>query len=126
MTKDELNKYYHLKIEIEYLKQKIDEFGDGVKSQQFSEDKVSSSHKNKSIQETKVELVAILTEKRISALEEYIKIEQYIDNVDDPELRNIMRFRFLDCMDWEDIGNKYFMDRTTVAKKVNRYIKKKS
>ena len=103
MSEKELGRYYYLKLEIEDLKKRIDEFGDGVKSQQYSADKVSSSHKNKSIQETKVELVSILTEKRISAIEEYIKIEQCIDNVDDPEIRNIMRYRFLDLKKWNEI-----------------------
>ena len=126
MTKKELTRYYHLKVEIEVLRERIEEFGNGVKSQQFSEDKVSSSHKGKSIQETKVELVAILTEKRMSALEEYMKIERYIDSIEEPEMRNIMRFRYLDCMKWEEIGEKYYMDRTTISKKVNRYINKNS
>ena len=56
-------------------------------------------------------------------LEQYIKIEKYISNVEDSEIRLIMRKRFLDLKDWEDIGNKIHCDRTTVARKVRKYIK---
>lgn len=123
MDEKELSKYYYLKKEVEDLEQRIVEFGDGIKSSQFKEISVSSSHNNKSIQETKVELVALLTEKRISALEQYLEIERYIEDVDDAEIRNIMRYRFLDLMKWEEIGEKMFQERTSVAKKLRRFLK---
>lgn len=123
MNEKELSKYYYLKKEVEDLEERIAEFGNGIKSTQFKEVSVSSSHKNKSIQETKVELVARLTEKRISALEQYLEIERYIEEVDDAEIRNIMRYRFLDLMNWGDIAEKVFQDRTTISKKMRRYLK---
>lgn len=123
MSEKDLSKYYYLKKEVENLEEKIAEFGNGIKSTQIKEVSVSSSHKNKSIQETKVELVARLTEKRISALEQYLEIERYIEDVDDVEIRNIMRYRYLDLMKWEDIGKKMFQDRTSVYKKMKRYLK---
>jgi len=123
MSEKELSKYFYLKKEVEDLENRIKEFGNGVRSMQIKDVQVSSSHKNKSIQETKVELVGRLTEKRISALEQYLEIERYIEDVDDAEIRNIMRYRYLDLMKWEDIGEKMFQDRTSVAKKVRKYIK---
>ena len=123
MSEKELSKYFYLKKEVEDLENRIKEFGNGVRSIQIKDVQVSSSHKNKSIQETKVELVARLTEKRISALEQYLEIERYIEDVDDAEIRNIMRYRYLDLMKWEDIGEKMFQDRTSVAKKVRKYIR---
>lgn len=126
MNEKELSKYYYLKKEVEDLEERIAEFGNGIKSTQIKEISVSSSHKNKSIQETKVELVARLTEKRISALEQYLEIERYIEEVEDVEIRNIMRYRYLDLMKWEDIGEKVFLDRSSVAKKMRRYLKENS
>ena len=123
MSEKELSKYFYLKKEVEDLENRIKEFGNGVRSMQIKDVQVSSSHKNKSIQETKVELVGRLTEKRISALEQYLEIERYIEDVDDAEIRNIMRYRYLDLMKWEEIGEKMFQDRTSVAKKVRKYIK---
>lgn len=126
MTEKELSKYYNLKQEVTDLEERIAEFGSGVRSTQIKEVSVSSSHSTKSIQETKVELVARLTEKRLSALEQYLEIERYIEDVEDAEIRNIMRYRFLDLMKWEEIAEKTFQDRTTVAKKVRKYLKERS
>ena len=126
MTEKELSKYYNLKREVQDLEERIAEFGSGVKSAQFKEVEVSRSRSTKSIQETKVELVSLLTEKRLSALEQYLEIERYIEEVDDAEIRNIMRYRYLDLIKWEDIADRMFQDRTTIAKKVRRYIKERS
>ena len=123
MEEKELRRYYHLKVEIDDLKQRIDEFGDGVKSQQFNSDKVSSSHTHKSIQETKIELVAMYNEKRISAIEENLKIERYLDNIDDPEMRTIMRYRHLDLKTWEEIDKLTHNGKDYSKKKYYKYRK---
>lgn len=125
MSEKDLSRYYYLKKEVEDLENRIKEFGDGVKSIPVKEVSVSSSHKNKSIQETKVELVSRYTEKRIEALEEYLAIERYIEEVEDVEIRNIMRYRYLDLMKWEEIGERVFQDRSSVAKKMRRYLKER-
>ena len=126
MTEKELSKYYNLKREVQDLEDRIKEFGSGVKSVPIKEVSVSSSHSTKSIQETKVELVSRYTEKRIEALEQYLAIERYIEDVEDVEIRNIMRYRYLDLMKWEEIAEKVFQDRTTISKKVRRYLKENS
>lgn len=126
MSEKELSKYYNLKREVQDLEDRIKEFGSGVKSVPIKEVSVSSSHSTKSIQETKVELVSRYTEKRIEALEQYLAIERYIEDVEDVEIRNLMRYRFLDLMKWEDIAEKVFQDRTTISKKVRKYLKENS
>ena len=123
MSEKDLSRYFYLKKEVEDLEQRIAEFGSGVKSVPIKEVSVSGSRKNQSIQETKVELVGRLTEKRLSALEQYLEIERYIEEVEDVEIRNIMRYRYLDLMKWEEIAEKVFQDRTTISKKVRRYLK---
>ena len=123
MNEKELSKYYNLKREVQDLEDRIKEFGSGVKSVPIKEVSVSSSHSTKSIQETKVELVSRYTEKRIEALEQYLAIERYIEDVEDVEIRNIMRYRYLDLMKWEEIAEKVFQDRTTISKKVRKYLK---
>lgn len=123
MTERELSKYYYLKKEVQDLEERIKEFGSGVKSTQIKEVSVSSSHNRKSIEETKIELISILTEKRISALEQYLEIERYIEDIEDVEIRNLMRYRFLDLMTWEQIAEKVFQERTTISKKIKKFIK---
>lgn len=105
MTEKELSKYFELKRECKDLEKRIDDI----------------QHNEESL--TKVELVSMLTEKRISALEQYLEIERFIEQVEDVELRNIMRYRFLDLYTWDMIADLMYMDRSTVSKKVKRYLK---
>ena len=123
MSEKELSEYYYLKKEVEDLEQRIKEFGDGVKSTRIKEISVSSSRGGKSIQETKIELIGLLTEKRITALEQYIKIERYIEEVNDPEIRSIMRYRFLDLKKWSEIDRLTHSGNEYSKKKYYRYKK---
>ena len=125
MTEKELNKYYWLKKEIEDIENRLIEFGDGVSGIQYKEINVVSSHKVVSIQDKRMELVNKLLEARVSALEEYIKIESFIETVDDSKIRQIMRYRFLDLKDWYRIGELMNCDRTTVSKMLRKYLKEK-
>jgi len=104
MSEKELSTYFELKREVNDLEERIKDI------------------ENKDESLTKVELVSLLTEKRISALEQYLEIERFIETIDDPELRNIMRYRFLDLKAWQEIADLMYMDRSTVSKKVKRYI----
>ena len=127
MTEKELSRYFHLKKEIKDLKERLAKLGDdGIGGTEFTD-----MPKGMTIPESVEEMIVGLREKyielRVSALEEYIKIETYINTkVDDPEIRNIMRKRFLDLWKWEDIGREYHSDRTTVSKKCRKYIEKLS
>jgi hypothetical protein len=122
MTEKELSKYYYLTIEIKDIEERIAKFGNGVGSKEF-DNEISGTGKRESIQEKYMELKSLYIEKRIDALEEYIKIEKYISDVEDPEIRLIMRLRFMDLKDWDEIGEKLNYDRTSISKKVRRYIK---
>ena len=103
MTDKELGRYYKLQLEIQDLEERIIEFGDGVRGMQYKEVSVSSSHPNKSIQEKKMELISTWLEKRIAAIEECLKIERYINEVEDPTVRQILRLRCIDCKTWAQI-----------------------
>lgn len=124
MNEKELSKFYWLNKEIKDLEERIATLDLGVSSIKYDGLSVSSSKKADSIQEKLVELKDIWMEKRVSALEEYIKIERFILSVPDEEIRLIMRYRYMDLMSWEEIGNKLGYDRTAVSKKVRSYLKK--
>lgn len=49
-------------------------------------------------------------------------IEEYIIEIQDPEMRLIVESRCIKCMKWEDIGDIVGYDRTTVSKKFNAYL----
>ena len=121
MSEKELSQYYWLKKEIKSLEDKIEEFGDGVSAVKIK-DTIGGSSEHISIQEKKTELISKLLDARITALEKYIEIERYIESVEDSEIRLIMRYRFLDLMSWNEIGNELHYDRTSVSKKLRQYI----
>lgn len=125
MTEKELSLYYKLKREAEDLEMRIKEFDNGVSSIKIKDIMTSGTCNNISLQERLVELKDLWYEKRVSAIEEYLKIESYINNVDDPEIRLIMRYRFLDLLSWEKVGEKTYQDRTSVSKKLRNYLKRK-
>lgn len=122
----DLSKYYKLKREIEDLTERLAELGDGVKGIEYKEISVSSSKTSSSIQEKIMLLKTNLIEKRLSALEEYNRIESFIDNVEDLDIRQIMRYRFIDFMKWEEIDNKMFYGTDYSRTKLRRYLKNKN
>lgn len=122
MTEKELSRYYWLKKEVKNLEERLLEFGIGLSAMNI-ENEVSRSNGNTTIQQRRAELVEKLINARLSALEEYLKIESYIEKIEDSEIRQIMRYRFLDLYGWYKIGELMNYDRTTCSKKVRAYIK---
>lgn len=122
MTEKELSKYFYLKKEIEDLEERINKLGVGIGSIVLT-DMPKGNKKRVSIQEKITELKNKYIEARVSALEEYLKIENYINSVEDTEIRTIMRMRFLDLKKWEEIGRNLHMDRTTAYRNLKKYIK---
>lgn len=121
MTEKELSRYYYLKKEIKDLEDRLKEFGVGLSAINLDKE-LSGTSVHNSIQEKR----AILKEKwinaRLTALEEYLKIENYIESVEEAEIRQIMRYRFLDLYDWYKIGELTHSHRTTAYKKMINYI----
>lgn len=122
MSEKELSQYYWLKQEIKKIEDRIIEFGDGIGSTKYN-DSIKSTKKMQSIQEKRAELVEQYLEFKLSALEKYLEIERYIETIEDSEIRQLMRLRFLDLMDWSTIGKELNCDRTTAARKVRKFIK---
>lgn len=51
------------------------------------------------------------------------EIEDFISNMEDPELRLILRLRCINNMNWTDIGFEVGMDRRTASRKFSNYFK---
>lgn len=123
MEEKELSSYYYLKKEIDNLEERIITFGVGVSSVKVKELNVDSSPQYKSIQDKITELKDLWMEKRVSALEEYIKIEHYISSVEDSEIRQIMRYRYLDLKKWDEIDELLHNGINYSKKKYYKYFK---
>ena len=123
MDEKALSKYYYLKKEIEDLENRIITFGVGISSVRYKELNVDSTPQFNSIQEKSAELKELWVQKRIEALEEYIKIESFIEKVEDTEIRTIMRYRYLDLKKWDDIDELLHNGINYSKKKYYKYLK---
>ena len=120
-----LNKLYFLKLEIESIKEEIRNIPT-VSSPQISGMPHGSGGVNDRVFSCvmkKEELIERLNRKIERYTEELVRIENIIDRIDDIEIRAIARLRYVQCLKWEDIGERMHMERTTCAKKLNKYIK---
>lgn len=124
MNEKELSQYYWLNKEVKQLENRIIEFGDGVGAIKVKDD-ISTNHPSVvSIQERKIDLVNQLIQAKLNAIEKYLEIERYIETVEDSEIRQLMRYRYLYLYDWFTIGEEMGCDRTTASKKLRKFIKK--
>ena len=133
-----LNKLYYLKIDIENIKKEIAEIEREIESLPTinSPQITGMPHgtgvsnpiekyylKKEALEEKLKQRRNILSEKLVKREAEKIRLENIIDRIDDPEVRAIARMRFVQCLKWEEIGNKIHLDRTNCARKLKKYIK---
>ena len=120
-----LNKLYWLKKEIEQIEMQIKEL---TVLSAMAMNGMPSGNSVSSPVEKFYNRLEKLRNKLQAKLNEYItekdRIEEYIENIEDPEIRVIARLRFIDNEDYQTIGNEMFMDRTTVYKKLKKYFEK--
>ena len=118
-----LNKLYYLKVDIENIKDEIRSLPT-ISSPQMTGmphgTNISSPIEQYLIK--KEVLIEKLNHKIEKYTEELIRIEEFIDRIDDVEVKAIARMRYIQCMKWEDIGAKVYLDRTNCARKLKKYI----
>lgn len=51
------------------------------------------------------------------------KIDRYIQSIEDPKVREVMRNRFLDCLSWEEVGKKNHIAPDYARQIVNSHFK---
>ena len=121
-----LNKVYWLKREIAQITDLIKELT--VYQGAALSGMPSGTHDNTS----PIERYALRKEKLIEKLKakseeldtEYQRAEEYIEGIEDTVIRQIARKRFLENKDWQDIGDEMYMDRTTVSRKMKKYLER--
>ena len=52
------------------------------------------------------------------------RLEDFIETIEDEEIRVLARGRFIECKSYEQIGYENYVDRTTVSKKLRHYIER--
>lgn len=120
-----LNKLYYLKKEIEEIRWEIENLPE-INASQISgmphTGQVSDPIFNLILKKDK--LVDRLNKKIERYMDELIRIEDIIEQIDNEEIRLMARMRFIKCMKWEDIGERLHLDRTVCSRKVKKYIDK--
>ncbi len=121
-----LNKVYWLKKEINQIADQIKEltvYSGSAFSGMPSESNGNSSPIERYVMK-KEKLVERLNKLTAELVAEVQRIEEYIESIDDAEIRVIARKRFIENKDWQDIGAEMYMDRTTVSRKMNKYLER--
>lgn len=117
-----LNKLYFLKIEINELKDEIENLTELSASAVSGMPHSSSlSNPTENYLFKKQKLIEKLNKKLDRYFDELIRIENIIDDIDDPETRIIARMRYVENLKWADIGKKVNMDRSVCSRKLKKY-----
>ena len=120
-----LNKLYWLKQEIAQIENQIKELT--VLSATSMNGMPSGSNVSSPV-ERFYDRLERLKAKLQAKLDEYIiekeRIEDYIENIEDAEVRVIARKRFIENKDYQTIGDEMYIDRTTAYKKLKRYFER--
>ena len=126
MTKEELSRYYYLSLEIKQIEAKISEINDTY----MSASKINvmpKSHKISNPQEERMLLVEKYQEKlerkKAKAIQEMLKIETYLLDIEDIETRMIFNYRYIEQKNWEQIAMLMHMGITTVFRKHKQQLK---
>ena len=120
-----LNKLYWIKKEIRTIEEQIKELTI-LSSVQISDMPKGGNNITSSVERFTEKLLSLkgkLESKRLEYIEERIKMEDFLSTIEDSEISLIARMRFIDNRSWEYIGKEMNMDRTTVSKKLSKYLK---
>jgi len=110
VTESDLSKYFWLAKEIEALEK---ELGSNRARYIMDENKEINKQREK-----------ILSNKMNEAARELLCIEEYLNEIDDPEIRLILRLRYCMRMTWEAIGDEIFMSPSGALRKCMRFLDK--
>ena len=127
MTERELNGLYYIEKEIESLTALLEELPEDAGLGSVVLDGMPHGtdigDKTAAIALKRERLQKQLQRAREKRMKESSKIHKYIDGVQDAEVRSIMVMRFIELKSWDEIGDKLFMHRTTVVRKLRQYLK---
>ena len=129
MTEKDLKQLFFLKKEIEKIKEEIEALG----CQTLSIPIWDGMPKGKGGTSDKVGQVATETAYLKDQLERKLKesyiqrnrIEQFLDSIEDREIRLIFRLRHVNCMNWRAIGKELGYDHSVVFRKHKNYLQQK-
>lgn len=127
MTIKELSQYHNVKIEIQQIKDNIEEIETTIiGSSKIAGIPITSSSNNSNPTERIGMKLAksktTLENKTDKLLDELNKIEDFLNTVDDGEIRIIIRKRFIEGKTWKEVSKDIIADRSTPYYKLKKYL----
>ena len=146
MTEQELRGYFFIKARIKEIEERIAELVadiidleeengmgsvnlDGMPHGSTPGDPVARmAIARAALHEEKKRLKAELEERRAELIVKEREIREYIESVDNEEVKLIIEWRFIDLLDWYDIAGNLeeltgkYVDRSTPGKKMRKYL----
>ena len=90
----------------------------------------SSSKSNASPVERVAQLrskyTSLLERKQVKYLEKLIKVEEFLEEEEDPQIRLIIRLYFIEGYTWEEVASTMYCHRTLPKKKIDKYFKERN
>lgn len=128
MTAEEINGIYYINKEIAAIKRELQE----LRSRNFYKSTaITGMPKGESsvdiftdYTDSTITLESMLAYNLKKLQEERKKYELFLNTIEDPELRMIIRLRAVNNMSWEEIGEQLGMDRRTASRKFYKFFKK--
>ena len=138
MTEAELNQYRAIQTEIDDLNFRIGQLSE--KKVQVMTDKVKGSTKYFPYTEVNFNVTGVdqagywknqnrinklkhkREDKKAELIQKESEMHDFIYSIQDSLIRQIFILRFIDGLPYEAIGKRLHMDRTTVAKKISKYL----
>lgn len=134
MTKKELEQYCKLKKEIAYLQRRLDKLYDkdipeiSGKVQASAPEypcimrRVSVQMYEPKANDARNEVITLLEDRQRRCEEKMLEVEQYIDRIEDAELRQIFEMRYIEGMKLEEIAEALNQERSGIGKKITAYL----
>lgn len=136
MTKQELNRYFWLQHEIRRQERRVEKLenkptgevvGDTVKDYRSGKGIPVLITGTPAEELTRPLMIGMLKEEIRKNIEEseraVIEIEQYVQGIEDPKLRELMRSRFIDCLDWQQVGEENFISPDYARQLIREYLR---
>ena len=120
MTKRELSKYYHLSNEIKDIEEQISELSNSLIGSPILTGMPHGSGTSNPVEQKASLLINLknkLEKRRAKALQELIKIETYIANIENTEVRLIFTKRYIQFKQWDDIAREMCMSESSVFRR---------
>ncbi len=138
MTKKEMSRYYWLKHEIQMQRKRLDRLrnkkqegivGDTVNDYRTGRGipvKIEGVPSDEFSRPVMIRILEEEIEKNIKESQTAMReIERYIQTIDNPRLREVMRSRFIDCLNWEAVGKKNYIAPDYARQLINKYFNKR-